>query len=58
MAASILITRETGETVMAGIYIWTEGTQYLEDTEWDFDHFVKQKLRNWVGDAKNFEFQG
>ncbi|KAF3138561.1 hypothetical protein TWF703_004609 [Orbilia oligospora] len=49
--------RETSETVMAGTYIWTEGTQYLEDAEWDFDHFVKQKLRNWVGDAKNFEFQ-
>ncbi|KAK6352607.1 hypothetical protein TWF730_009429 [Orbilia blumenaviensis] len=49
--------RETGETVMAGTYIWTEGIQYLEDAEWDFDHFVKQKLRNWVGDAKNFEFQ-
>ncbi|EPS37750.1 hypothetical protein H072_8613 [Dactylellina haptotyla CBS 200.50] len=50
--------QETGETIGAGIYMWTEGAQYLEDSEWDFDHFTKQKLRNWVGDAKNFEFQG
>ncbi|KAK6347091.1 hypothetical protein TWF696_007171 [Orbilia brochopaga] len=50
--------RETGEVVRAGIYIWVQGSQYLEDSEWDFDHFVKQKLRDWVGDSKNFEFQG
>ncbi|EWC45011.1 hypothetical protein DRE_06291 [Drechslerella stenobrocha 248] len=48
---------ETGEVIQAGIYIWVQGTHYLEDAEWDFDHFTKQKLRNWVGDSKNFEFQ-
>ncbi|KAF3927267.1 hypothetical protein ABW20_dc0109311 [Dactylellina cionopaga] len=54
---SSISSRLTGETIRAGIYIWIEGTQYLEDAEWDFDHFVQKKLRNWVGDTKNFEFQ-
>ncbi|KAF3940708.1 hypothetical protein ABW19_dt0202674 [Dactylella cylindrospora] len=50
-------THIEGETVQAGIYMWTMGTQFLEEGEWDFEQFTKLKLRNWVGDSKNFEFQ-
>jgi len=50
-------THREGETLQANIYVWVEGNHYLEDEEWDFEHFVKAKLRNWVGESRNFEFE-
>ncbi|KAF3926772.1 hypothetical protein ABW21_db0208425 [Orbilia brochopaga] len=47
--------KETDEVVRAGTYIWVQGNQHLENAEWDFDHFIKLKLRAWVGDSKNFD---
>ncbi|KAJ4986508.1 AIG2-like family protein [Stagonosporopsis vannaccii] len=39
-----------GEEVPAQTYIWTAGEHRLESEEWDFDHFVKEKMSRWVGD--------
>ncbi|KAF1928161.1 uncharacterized protein M421DRAFT_101040 [Didymella exigua CBS 183.55] len=38
-----------GEEVSAQTYIWIAGKQRLEMEEWDFDHFVKDKMSRWVG---------
>ena len=35
-------------------YIWTSGRDELEDGEWDFETFVKEKLRNWVGGSEEY----
>ncbi|KAF9641461.1 AIG2-like protein [Lasiodiplodia theobromae] len=45
-----------GEEVEAETYIWTAGEQALEDDEWDFDEFVREKLRFWVGEGADHEY--
>jgi len=47
--------KETGEEKEAATYEWTAGRGNLEDQEWDFQHFVKEKLRAWAGGRKQFE---
>lgn len=48
-----------GEEVQAQTYIWIAGEHRLETEEWDFDHFVKEKMSRWVGhDAADEGFQG
>ncbi|KAL1644373.1 hypothetical protein SLS58_004287 [Diplodia intermedia] len=44
------------ELVEAETYIWTAGERRLEDDEWDFDEFVREKLRFWVGEAASHEY--
>lgn len=47
------------EEVDAETYIWVGGEGYLEDTEWDFEEFRKEKLRFWVGGEDPYgEFEG
>jgi hypothetical protein len=38
-----------GEEVEAETYIWVAGAHRLEEQEWDFDEFVKEKMGRWVG---------
>ncbi|KAF2791061.1 hypothetical protein K505DRAFT_249813 [Melanomma pulvis-pyrius CBS 109.77] len=38
-----------GDEVEAEVYVWIAGKQRLEPEEWDFDHFVKEKMARWVG---------
>ncbi|KAF3039009.1 hypothetical protein E8E12_006133 [Didymella heteroderae] len=38
-----------GDEVSAQTYIWIAGEHRLESEEWDFDHFVKEKMSRWVG---------
>jgi hypothetical protein len=38
-----------GEEVEAEVYVWIAGKQRLEPEEWDFGHFVKEKMAMWVG---------
>ncbi|KAF4555173.1 Hypothetical protein D9617_3g022450 [Elsinoe fawcettii] len=40
---------EEGEEVEADTYIWTAGEHRLEDQEWDFDTFKREKMRFWIG---------
>jgi hypothetical protein len=48
-----------GEEVSAQTYIWIAGEHRLETGEWDFDHFVKEKMSRWVGrEAVDEGFQG
>lgn len=48
-----------GEEVAAQTYIWIAGERRLEDAEWDFEHFVSEKMGSWVGrEAADEGFQG
>ena len=48
-----------GEEVEAQTYIWIAGEQRLEAQEWDFSHFVKEKMGRWVGEEVEDEgFKG
>lgn len=48
-----------GEEVLAQTYIWIAGEHRLDAGEWDFDHFVKEKMSRWVGkEAADEGFQG
>lgn len=37
------------EEVECETYIWTAPAERLEKSEWDFDEFVRDKMRRWVG---------
>lgn len=42
-------TMPGGETVAAHTYVWIAPESRLEESEWDFDAFVKDKMRFWLG---------
>lgn len=37
------------EEVEAETYVWKHPVEALEDKEWDFNHFKKQKMKEWTG---------
>lgn len=45
----------TFEEVMAETYIWNEGEDTLEEAEWDFEAFKRDKMRAWMGIAETGE---
>lgn len=50
-----------GDEVEAETYIWIAGAHRLEAEEWDFDEFVRDKMKRWVAsDAADMDegFQG
>lgn len=42
-----------GEEVLAVTYVWTAGKDLLEDTEWDFESFKRDKMAWWIGVGAN-----
>jgi hypothetical protein len=42
---------QLGDTIEAETYVWISPQSDLEDTEWDFEEFVNQKMWAWVGDS-------
>jgi gamma-glutamylcyclotransferase (GGCT)/AIG2-like uncharacterized protein YtfP len=40
---------QLGDEVEAETYIWIAGRQLLDDNEWDFEEFVREKMSRWVG---------
>jgi gamma-glutamylcyclotransferase (GGCT)/AIG2-like uncharacterized protein YtfP len=40
---------QLGAEVDAETYIWIAGKEHLEDKEWDFKEFVRDKMSRWVG---------
>ncbi|KAK8153934.1 hypothetical protein BKA80DRAFT_210552 [Phyllosticta citrichinensis] len=48
----------TAAVVRAETYIWVAGADKLEPLEWDFDEFVREKLRRWTGDEGEKEYAG
>lgn len=47
-----------GEEVLAETYVWTAGGESLEDSEWDFAEFQREKMRFWVGSEGEGEYAG
>lgn len=46
-------TKEEAQT-----YVWIAGEDQLEQGEWDFDEFVREKITRWVGNAGEPEYAG
>ncbi|KAJ5176854.1 uncharacterized protein N7482_002731 [Penicillium canariense] len=46
---------DEGDEVTAATYVWVAGRDRLEETEWDFETFKRDKLAWWVG-AKESEW--
>ena len=46
---------ETGEEVEAETYVWIAGRARLEEEEWDFGEFVREKMGRWVGCGQEYE---
>ena len=44
-----------GEQLTAETYVWKPGQGDLEDQEWDFEHFKKEKMRRWMGESGSRE---
>jgi hypothetical protein len=42
-------TTEEGEEIEATAYVWISGREWLEDAEWDFETFKRDKMKWWVG---------
>jgi hypothetical protein len=41
---------QLGEEFEAESYIWIAGEHQLEDSEWDFDEFMREKMVFWAGE--------
>jgi len=39
---------EEGEEIEATAYVWISGREWLEDAEWDFETFKRDKMKWWV----------
>lgn len=48
IADSGLESLENGE-VETETYVWAESGMELDDQEWDFEHFRREKMRGWMG---------
>lgn len=44
-----------GEEMEAETYVWAEDITGLEDGEWDFEEFRREKMGRWIGDDKEYE---
>lgn len=46
---------DEGDEVEAMTYVWVGGREELEDREWDFETFKRERMRWWV-DADESEW--
>jgi hypothetical protein len=48
------------EEIEAQTYVWIAGESRLEAEEWDFEHFVREKMWRWSGEKSGVEgeYQG
>jgi hypothetical protein len=47
--------KSSGEEVSTQTYVWIAGRDKLEEGEWDFDDFVRDKMSRWVGDSDEYK---
>lgn len=52
-----LLRNDGGEDdeVEAETYVWADGSVDLEDGEWDFEEFRREKMSRWIGDDEEYE---
>jgi len=46
---------DLGASVDCETYVWIAGKRQLEDREWDFEEFVREKIGRWVGESAEQE---
>lgn len=46
------------DQVEAETYVWIGGEERLEEREWDFAEFQREKMRFWVGEEGDGEYAG
>ena len=46
---------DKGEEKEADTYVWADDESDLEDGEWDFEEFKREKMRRWVGSDEEYE---
>ena len=44
-----------GEEVDAETYVWADDTEYLEESEWDFAEFRREKMHRWAGGSEEYK---
>lgn len=44
-----------GEEVEVDTYVWIAGKGALEDGEWDFEEFRREKMHRWVGQRDDYD---
>lgn len=44
-----------GEEEDAETYIFTQGTQYLEEVEWDYEDFRRTKMWRWADHSEEYD---
>lgn len=44
-----------GEEVEVETYVWIAGKEALEDGEWDFEEFRREKMHRWVGRRDDYD---
>lgn len=46
---------DEGEEMEAETYVWAEDIRSLDDGEWDFEEFRREKMGRWVGNDEEYE---
>lgn len=46
---------DLGDEIECETYVWTAPNEDLEDGEWDFEEFVREKIGRWVGESAEGE---
>ena len=44
-----------GEEAEAAVYVWADGKDGLEDSEWDFAEFRRDKISRWISGNEEYE---
>lgn len=44
-----------GEEVEVETYVWVAGEQELQDGEWDFGEFKREKMQRWIGRREEYD---
>lgn len=44
-----------GEEMEVETYIWVAGNDKLEDGEWDFGEFRREKMAHWIGEREEYD---
>jgi hypothetical protein len=44
-----------GEEVETETYVWIDGVENLEEGEWDFGTFVREKMKRWIGRREEYD---
>jgi gamma-glutamylcyclotransferase (GGCT)/AIG2-like uncharacterized protein YtfP len=44
----VSVTLDTGQTVMADMYVWAREMDQLSADPWELENFIKERLQDWL----------